>query len=135
MVTRRKPPAKAEPIDISARLSEALAEKPTTEGNAHQDATVVGDIVTVGNGKSELRVTKVYDDGREVNLELPGTNLERFWVLVADLNFVERQPRSKPKERRPSRAPSSGATPGRGSGHRASLLCFRGPKTPQCGVA
>ncbi len=55
MVTRRKPPAKAEPIDISARLAEALAEKPTTEGNAHQDAPVVGDIVTVGNGKSELR--------------------------------------------------------------------------------
>ncbi len=98
MATKRKPPKKAEPIDISAKLAEALAEKPKAESHEHHDAPFVGDIVTVGNGKSELRITKVYDDGKEVNLELPGTNLERFRVLVEDLNFVERQPRTKPKE-------------------------------------
>ena len=58
---------------------------------------MIGDIVTVGTGKSELRVTKVYHDGQAVGLELPGTNLERFRVSSEDLNFVERQPR-KPKE-------------------------------------
>ncbi|RZU39311.1 hypothetical protein [Edaphobacter modestus] len=97
MATKRKPPKKAEPIDVSARLAEALAEKPKAEGQTHQDAPVVGDIVTVGTGKSELRITKVYDNGQAVDLELPGTNLERFRVRVEDLNFVERQPR-KPKE-------------------------------------
>ncbi len=97
MATKRKPPKKAEPIDVSARLAQALSEKQQTESHTHQDAPVVGDIVTVGTGKSELRITKVYDDGQEVNLEMSGTNLERFRVRVEDLHFVERQPR-KPKE-------------------------------------
>ncbi len=97
MATKRKPPKKAEPPDVSARLTEALAEKQKAEGQTHQDTPVVGDIVTVGTGKSELRITKVYDNGQAVDLELPGTNLERFRVPVEDLNFVERQPR-KPKE-------------------------------------
>ena len=97
MATKRKPPKKAELIDVSARLAEALAEKQQTESHAHQDTPVVGDIVTVGTGKSQLRITKVYDNGQAVDLDLPGTNLERFRVPVEDLNFVERQPR-KPKE-------------------------------------
>lgn len=97
MTRKRKLPTKAEPIDVSARLAEALAQKPKAEHQTHQDAPVVGDMVTVGTGKSALRVTKVYHDGQAVDLELPGTNLERYRVRVEDLNFLERQPR-KPKE-------------------------------------
>ncbi len=74
MATKRKPPKKAEPPDVSARLTEALAEKQKAEGQTHQDTPVVGDIVTVGTGKSELKITKVYDNGQAVDLELPGTN-------------------------------------------------------------
>lgn len=97
MATKRKLPKKAEPIDVSARLAESLRAKPGAESHAHQDAPVIGDIVTVGTGKSELRITRVYEGGHAVDLEFPGTNLERFRIRVDDLHFVERQPREPPK--------------------------------------
>jgi hypothetical protein len=37
-------------------------------------------------------ISRVSDDGAEVNLHVPGTNLERFRVRTETLNFIERKP-------------------------------------------
>jgi hypothetical protein len=98
MATRKKAAKKtAEPIDISAKLAESLSEKSKPERHASHDAPQTGDRVTVGNRETVWTVSSVSYNEREVNLSIPGTNLERFRVPVDDLNFVDRAPR-KPKE-------------------------------------
>src|ERR1700754_924476 len=98
MATRKKTAKKmAEPIDISAKLAESLSERAKPERHESQDAPQTGDRVTVGDRETVWTVSSVSYSGREVNLSIPGTNLERFRVPVDDLNFVDRAPR-KPKE-------------------------------------
>jgi hypothetical protein len=98
MATRKKTAKKtAEPIDISAKLAESLSEKSKPERHESHDAPQTGDQVTVGDRETVWTVSSVSYSGREVNLSIPGTNLERFRISVDDLNFVDRAPR-KPKE-------------------------------------
>jgi hypothetical protein len=52
----------------------------------------VGDKVTKQRSDSILEITHVSKDGDEVNLQLPGTNLEWFRVRTDTLIFVERKP-------------------------------------------
>jgi len=52
----------------------------------------VGDKVTIPSAKSVLEVTHVSHDGDEVNLQLPGTNLQWFRVRTDTVTFVERKP-------------------------------------------
>src|SRR5271155_2234733 len=54
----------------------------------------VGDKVKRPRSDSILEITQVYGDG-EVNLVLPGTNLEWFRVQSDTLTFVERKPSPK----------------------------------------
>jgi hypothetical protein len=37
-------------------------------------------------------ISKVHCGGDEIDLHVPGTNLERFRVLTDSVNFVERKP-------------------------------------------
>ena len=97
MTTKRKPPKKAEPVDIGGSLFDALAQKPEPEHHEHYDGPAVGDQVTVGSGTSVYTVLSVSQNGKEVNLHIPGTNLERFRVPVRDLTIAGQTPR-KPKE-------------------------------------
>jgi hypothetical protein len=97
MATRKKSKKKAEPIDISAKLAESLSERSKPEEHSIPDAPQVGDRVTVGSSDTVWTVSSVSYNGREVNLGIPGTNLERFRVPVDDLNFSDR-PVRKPKE-------------------------------------
>lgn len=98
MATRKKTAKKtAEPIDISAKLAESLSERSKPERHESHDAPQTGDQVTVGDRETVWTVSSVSYSGREVNLSIPGTNLERFRISVDDLNFVDRAPR-KPKE-------------------------------------
>lgn len=55
----------------------------------------VGDKVTIPRAKSVLEITNVSKEGDEVNLQLPGTNLEWFRVRADTLTFVERKPQPK----------------------------------------
>src|SRR5271170_7658173 len=55
----------------------------------------VGDKVTKPRSESILEITHVSKDGDEVNLQLPGTNLEWFRVRTDTLTFVERKPPTK----------------------------------------
>jgi hypothetical protein len=52
----------------------------------------VGDRVIPERSESTYVITKVRSGGEYVDLELPGTNLDRFHVEVATLKFVERTP-------------------------------------------
>jgi hypothetical protein len=97
MAPRRKPPAKADADDVSKRLAESLSAKPEPEHHAAHGTPGIGDRVTVGTSGTIWTVSSVSYSGREVNLHIPGTNLERFRVMVEDLVFVDRTER-KPKE-------------------------------------
>jgi hypothetical protein len=63
----------------------------------------VGDKVKPGKSEMVYTVSKVSDDGSEVNLYVPDTTLERFRVRTDSLTFVER----KPPTRSPQPSPSS----------------------------
>jgi hypothetical protein len=57
----------------------------------------IGDKVIPERSDSTWLITHVSSDGKEVNLNLPGTNLDRFRVSSDSLKFVDRAPRnSKP---------------------------------------
>jgi hypothetical protein len=49
----------------------------------------VGDNVIPGTSKSVWTVWRVSDDGSEVHVEIPGTNLNRYRVPVRDLTWVD----------------------------------------------
>jgi hypothetical protein len=51
----------------------------------------VGDKVTIPRSELVFEISHVSKEGDDVNLHVPGTNLERFRVLVSDLTFVERK--------------------------------------------
>jgi hypothetical protein len=51
----------------------------------------VGDKVKPGRSEMVYEISRVSDDGAEVNLHVPGTNLERFRVRTDTLTFVERK--------------------------------------------
>jgi uncharacterized small protein (DUF1192 family) len=52
----------------------------------------VGDKVYPANSKMLYEINHVSHDGAEVNLHVPGTNLERFRVRTNSLTFAERKP-------------------------------------------
>jgi hypothetical protein len=54
-------------------------------------APQVGDKVKPGRSEMVYEISRVSDDGAEVNLHVPGTNLERFRVRTDTLTFVERK--------------------------------------------
>jgi hypothetical protein len=55
-------------------------------------APQVGDKVIPERSESTYIVTRVSPDGSELDLSLPGTNIERFRVKTATLKFVDRVP-------------------------------------------
>jgi hypothetical protein len=55
----------------------------------------VGDKVIPERSESTWVITHVSPDGNEVNLNLEGTNLERFRVRSDTLKFVDRKPPAK----------------------------------------
>jgi len=52
----------------------------------------VGDKVYPPRSQLVYEISRVRDDGQEVDLHVPGTNLERFRVRTDTLTFVERKP-------------------------------------------
>jgi hypothetical protein len=52
----------------------------------------VGDKVTPPRSEMVYEISRVSPDGEDVDLRIPGTNLERFRVRTDTLTFVERKP-------------------------------------------
>ena len=81
----------------------AKSRKITPEPTNQPRIPYLGEKVTVGTGSSVWTVNKVSSDGSEVSLHIEGTNLERFRVPAADLNFVDApRPSAPPKPVKPA---------------------------------
>jgi hypothetical protein len=52
----------------------------------------VGDKVKPGRSVLTYEISKVHHGSNEVDLHVPGTNMQRFRVRVENLTFVERKP-------------------------------------------
>lgn len=61
-----------------------------------------GDRVKVGTSDTVYVVTRASANGKDVNLSLPGTNIERFRVPTEDLKFVDLASRAQAKPVKPS---------------------------------
>jgi hypothetical protein len=55
----------------------------------------VGDKVKPGRSVLTYEISNVHYGGREVDLHVPGTNMQRFRERVDNLTFVERKPPAK----------------------------------------
>jgi hypothetical protein len=71
--------------------------KPRKRTNASEPAPVaqVGDKVKPGRSEMVYEISRVSPDGNEVNLYVPGTNLQRFRERTDKLTFIERKPPAK----------------------------------------
>src|SRR5260370_26095597 len=67
---------------------------PTAQPDAAEPPPMplIGDKVTMPRSKSVLEINHVSRDGDEVDLQLPGTNLQWFRVRTDTLTFVDRKP-------------------------------------------
>lgn len=107
MAKSKRPPAKssASTADIEARLQESLFDrKPAQAAPREEPPPSVGDRVTYSQSDTVYTISRVSPSGTQVDLRLEGTNIERFRVPVADLDFVDRRtPRqSPPKPAKPA---------------------------------
>jgi hypothetical protein len=90
-------------VFLSIALAESRTQSSTTLAESwlkparkspHRSRCVCprGGGVTKPRSESVLEITHVSKDGDDVNLNLPGTNLEWFRVRTDTLTFVERKP-------------------------------------------
>lgn len=98
MASKRKPPQKAGQLNFADELAQSVAKPDEEQTHETQRASMVGERVTVGTLKTIWTILSVSHSGKEVNLHVPGTNLERYRVAVADLNYTDSPRPQKPKE-------------------------------------
>lgn len=80
-----------ESVDLAAKLG--IMAKPRKTAAPEASAPLqVGDKVYPPRSELVYEISRVRDDGQEVDLHVPGTNLERFRVRTDALTFVERKP-------------------------------------------
>jgi hypothetical protein len=89
---------------IEERLARSLAKKPEPpEPEPDQPQVSVGDKVTFPQSDTVYTVTRVSPSGKQVDLNLAGTSIERFRVNIDDLDFLTRPtPRRPPKPAKPA---------------------------------
>jgi len=88
---------------IEERLARSLAQKPQKHAEEEQPEVNVGDKVTFPQSDTVYTVTRVSPSGKQVDLVLGGTNIERFRVNVDDLDLLTRPaPRHPPKPAKPA---------------------------------
>jgi hypothetical protein len=109
MATRNtKQPRKKAPtlptVSVEEQLAEALTEKPnkTTAEHANARLPSLGERVSIGSSETVFSITRVSE--KDVDLQLPGTNIERFRVPVDDLQYLD-----APKEASRSSKPAKPA--------------------------
>ena len=61
-------------------------------GNCQPAMPQVGDKVKPYSSEMVYEISKVHHGGDEVDLHVPGTNLQRFRVPIENITFVERKP-------------------------------------------
>ena len=97
---RKKKSAEPTP-SVEERLAQALSQRPHSASSREDKLpqVSVGDKVTFPQSDTVYTVSRVSPSGTQVDLHLEGTNIERFRVPIADLNFLNRpapRPAAKP---------------------------------------
>jgi hypothetical protein len=101
--SRKKTPGSD--TDIAGSLQESLFQAKSSRASQAQEPPLpsVGDKVTFSQSDTVYTISRVSPSGTQVDLRLEGTNIERFRVPVADLDFLERRtPRQPPKPTKPA---------------------------------
>lgn len=98
MTPRRKPPQNVGELDFSKKLSDALGQKTEPEPSEEVRRPINGEQVRVGISETVWTILSISYSGKEVNLHIPGTALQRFRVMVTDLVYIENPLPPKPKE-------------------------------------
>ncbi|HMH15186.1 MAG TPA: hypothetical protein VK578_18940 [Edaphobacter sp.] len=88
-------------VNVEEQLAEALAEKPdkTTAKHAAHRVPTVGERVSIGSSPNVFSITRVGD--KDVDLQLPGTVVERFRVPVDDLRYID-EPKAVSQSSKPA---------------------------------
>jgi hypothetical protein len=75
----------------------------------------VGDKVKPGRSVLTYEISNVHPGGNEVDLQIPGTNMQRFREPVDNLTFVERKPPAQTSNpfTNPEAMPDAGEAQGR----------------------
>jgi hypothetical protein len=97
MAPRRKQPQNVGELDFSKRLVDSL-NQPRHPEPIGDRAPMLGEQVRVGSSDTIWTILSVSYSGKEVNLHIPNTSLQRFRVMVADLVYIENPLPTKPKE-------------------------------------
>ena len=89
---------------VAERLARALSQKPAAPVEEPEPPrAAVGDKVTFPQSDTVYTISRVSPNGRQVDLRLEGTNIERFRVNLDDLAFLERStPRAPARPAKPS---------------------------------
>ncbi len=101
--SRRKTSGSA--ADIAGSLQESLFQSKSSRTSQPDEPAPpsVGDRVTFYQSDTVYTVSRVSPSGTQVDLRLEGTNIERFRVPIADLDFLDRRtPRQPPKPAKPA---------------------------------
>jgi hypothetical protein len=98
MAPRRKPPHNAGELDFSKKLADALDQETEPEPSEEIRRPINGEQVRVGTSETVWTILSISHSGKEVNLHIPGTALQRFRVMVTDLVYIENPLPPKPKE-------------------------------------
>jgi hypothetical protein len=98
---RKKAPAQST-ASVEEQLAEALTEKPnkTTAEHANARLPILGERVSIGSSGTVFSITRVSE--KDVDLQLPGTNIERFRVPVDDLRYLD-APKEPSRSRKPAK--------------------------------
>ena len=91
--------------DIAGSLQESLFQQKASKTAQPEEPPppVVGDRVTLSQSDTIFTISRVSPNGKQVDLRLEGTNIERFRVSISDLDFLERRaPRQPPKPAKPA---------------------------------
>ncbi|WP_035348210.1 hypothetical protein [Edaphobacter aggregans] len=108
-MAKSRQPRKKKPVEptrsVEERLAQALSQRPQS-GSSREDKPPppsVGDKVTFPQSDTVYTVSRVSLSGTQVDLHLEGTNIERFRVSIADLDFLNRPtPRPPAKPAKPA---------------------------------
>src|SRR5436305_537542 len=78
-------------VSVEEQLALALSDKAATKAEHHAAARrpQVGDRVKLEGSETVFLITKALPNSKDVNLQFPGSNIERFRVPIEDLTFVD----------------------------------------------
>jgi len=98
MAGKRKPPQDAGELDFSKELADSLSRSEEAVTPTEERRPINGEQVRVGTSDTVWTILSISYSGKEVNLHIPNTNLERRRVMIIDLVYIEGQKLKEPEK-------------------------------------